>query len=204
MFLQLVANGLVTGSVIAIASVGVALVYGILRLVNFAYGDFMAFGALAAYAFNGPLGLGIVVSALLAMLAFFFQAEDGIRAWSVTEVQTCALPILRSESPPEKNAEHRGINEQPRRTQNQPSEPGLGGRRNRSARKCRRKPRKIRNDPQSQRPQQSAIVAHSRFDEVQRNHCENEQSEKQLAGPAPREQPLEPRTNKPLQSHVEQ
>src|SRR5438046_8536866 len=24
---------------------------------------------------------------------FFFQAEDGIRAWSVTGVQTCALPI---------------------------------------------------------------------------------------------------------------
>src|SRR5438093_6089704 len=28
---------------------------------------------------------------------FFFQAEDGIRDWSVTGVQTCALPIyLRS------------------------------------------------------------------------------------------------------------
>src|SRR3989339_748793 len=26
---------------------------------------------------------------------FFFQAEDGIRDWSVTGVQTCALPILR-------------------------------------------------------------------------------------------------------------
>src|SRR5437016_11227130 len=25
---------------------------------------------------------------------FFFQAEDGIRAWSVTGVQTCALPIF--------------------------------------------------------------------------------------------------------------
>src|SRR5262249_59899487 len=24
---------------------------------------------------------------------FFFQAEEGIRAWSVTGVQTCALPI---------------------------------------------------------------------------------------------------------------
>ena len=69
MFWQLLANGLVTGSVIAIAAVGVSLVYGILRLVNFAYGDFMAFGALAAYAFNGPLGLGMVVSTLLAMLA---------------------------------------------------------------------------------------------------------------------------------------
>src|SRR5438093_11004131 len=26
---------------------------------------------------------------------FFFQAEDGIRDWSVTGVQTCALPIWR-------------------------------------------------------------------------------------------------------------
>jgi neutral amino acid transport system permease protein len=69
MFWQLLANGLVTGSVIAIAAAGVSLVYGILRLVNFAYGDFMAFGALAAYAFNGPLGLGMVPSTLLGMLA---------------------------------------------------------------------------------------------------------------------------------------
>jgi|SRR5829696_646842 len=69
MFWQLLANGLVTGSVIAIAAVGVSLVYGILRLVNFAYGDYMAFGALAAYELNGPLGLGIVVSVLFAMVA---------------------------------------------------------------------------------------------------------------------------------------
>ncbi len=69
MFWQLLANGFVTGAVIAIAAVGVSLVYGILRLVNFAHGDFMAFGALAAYAFNGPLGLGMVVSALLGMIA---------------------------------------------------------------------------------------------------------------------------------------
>ena len=61
MFLQLLANGLVTGSVIAIAAVGVSIVYGILRLVNFAYGDLMAFGALAAYAFNGPLGIPLLV-----------------------------------------------------------------------------------------------------------------------------------------------
>src|SRR5437016_11376212 len=30
---------------------------------------------------------------------FFFQAEDGIRDWSVTGVQTCALPILGSSGP---------------------------------------------------------------------------------------------------------
>ena len=27
------------------------------------------------------------------VFVFFFQAEDGIRDWSVTGVQTCALPI---------------------------------------------------------------------------------------------------------------
>src|SRR5438093_9635151 len=27
---------------------------------------------------------------------FFFQAEDGIRDWSVTGVQTCALPICHA------------------------------------------------------------------------------------------------------------
>ena len=31
-------------------------------------------------------------------VVFFFQAEDGIRDWSVTGVQTCALPICRNEN----------------------------------------------------------------------------------------------------------
>src|SRR3989339_887744 len=31
--------------------------------------------------------------ALAVSFFFFFQAEDGIRDWSVTGVQTCALPI---------------------------------------------------------------------------------------------------------------
>src|SRR5262249_56459399 len=31
---------------------------------------------------------------------FFFQAEDGIRDWSVTGVQTCALPISIPVAPP--------------------------------------------------------------------------------------------------------
>src|SRR5262249_56614966 len=34
-----------------------------------------------------------LVPASLAPASFFFQAEDGIRDWSVTGVQTCALPI---------------------------------------------------------------------------------------------------------------
>ena len=35
-----------------------------------------------------------VVVCACVVVFFFFQAEDGIRDWSVTGVQTCALPIL--------------------------------------------------------------------------------------------------------------
>src|SRR5437016_4914920 len=41
-----------------------------------------------ALALHGVLGFSDLP------LRFFFQAEDGIRHWSVTGVQTCALPIL--------------------------------------------------------------------------------------------------------------
>ncbi len=69
MFLQLFVNGLVTGSVYAIAAVGISLIYGILRLVNFAYGDMMAFGAFAGFFVNATLGLPMVASAVFAMAA---------------------------------------------------------------------------------------------------------------------------------------
>ena len=72
MFMQLLANGLVTGSVIALAAAGISIVYGILRLVNFAYGDYMTFGAFAGILFNVKLGLPIVLAAVLAMAATAF------------------------------------------------------------------------------------------------------------------------------------
>src|SRR5437016_7002016 len=37
------------------------------------------------------------VSSFCVCFFFFFQAEDGIRDWSVTGVQTCALPIYAAQ-----------------------------------------------------------------------------------------------------------
>src|SRR5437016_11726501 len=39
---------------------------------------------------------GLSPGAATHVPCFFFQAEGGIRAWSVTGVQTCALPILQA------------------------------------------------------------------------------------------------------------
>lgn len=66
---QLLVNGLVTGSVIAIGAVGVSLVFGILKIINFAHGDYLTFGAFTALYANLTLGLGLVAAALFAVAA---------------------------------------------------------------------------------------------------------------------------------------
>jgi branched-subunit amino acid ABC-type transport system permease component len=68
-FLQLLLNGFITGTVLALAGVGATLVFGIPRVANFAHGELLTFGAYAGLLLNVVLRLNIVVSALAAMLA---------------------------------------------------------------------------------------------------------------------------------------
>src|ERR687895_775669 len=49
---QVSLNGLSYGSIYALGAVGLTLVYGILKLVNFAHGDFLTFGAYIAFLIN--------------------------------------------------------------------------------------------------------------------------------------------------------
>ncbi len=71
-------NGLSLGAIYALGAVGLTLVYGILKLVNFAHGDFLAFGAYMAYlvnvTWNLPLVFGIVFAiAATALLGIAFE-----------------------------------------------------------------------------------------------------------------------------------
>jgi neutral amino acid transport system permease protein len=65
-------NGLTLGSVYALGAVGLTLVYGILKLVNFAHGDFLTFGAYMAYLVNVTWGMPLVAAILFAMVATAF------------------------------------------------------------------------------------------------------------------------------------
>ena len=67
--LQTSMNGLVTGSYLALAAVGLTFIYGILRLINFAQGDFLTFGAYMALLMNVFVHVDIVISLLFACLA---------------------------------------------------------------------------------------------------------------------------------------
>lgn len=60
-------NGLTLGVVYALGAVGLTLVYGILRLVNFAHGDFLTFGAYMAYLVNVTWGMPLVAAIFFAM-----------------------------------------------------------------------------------------------------------------------------------------
>ena len=61
-------NGLSLGAIYALGAVGLTLVYGILKLVNFAQGDFLTFGAYMAYLVNVTWGAPLVVAIFWAML----------------------------------------------------------------------------------------------------------------------------------------
>jgi neutral amino acid transport system permease protein len=60
-------NGLSLGAVYALGAVGLTLVYAILRLVNFAHGDFLTFGAYMAYLVNVTWGLPLILGIFFAM-----------------------------------------------------------------------------------------------------------------------------------------
>jgi branched-chain amino acid transport system permease protein len=71
-------NGLSLGAIYALGAVGLTLVYGILKLVNFAHGDFLTFGAYMAYLVSVTWGLPMVVAifwamAMTAVLGIFLE-----------------------------------------------------------------------------------------------------------------------------------
>jgi len=78
-FLQALTAGLLTGAIYGLVCVGLSLIFGVMRVINFAHGDFMMLGMYAAFYAFGALGavpmfgewLAPYVSALLAGPAIF-------------------------------------------------------------------------------------------------------------------------------------
>ncbi|MDD2216563.1 MAG: branched-chain amino acid ABC transporter permease [Eubacteriales bacterium] len=70
-FLSQFVNGLKLGSVYAMVAIGYSMVYGILKLINFAHGDIMTVGVytilVLTTAFGMPLWATIIISLLIAI-----------------------------------------------------------------------------------------------------------------------------------------
>lgn len=70
-FLQLVVNGLLIGGVYGLVSVGLTLVFGVLRIVNFAHGELLMLGMFAGFWAFRLLGMDPNAAAILILPLFF-------------------------------------------------------------------------------------------------------------------------------------
>jgi len=68
---QLILNGIMLGAMYAIISVGLTLIFGIVRVVNFAHGEFLMVGMYAVYLLSHHFGLHPYVSAVPMVLMLF-------------------------------------------------------------------------------------------------------------------------------------
>jgi branched-chain amino acid transport system permease protein len=71
-FFQELVNGVTAGALYALVALGFSMVYGVLKLLNFAHGDLYMVGAFVGYFviqwFGGPAGLSIPVPLLLLIM----------------------------------------------------------------------------------------------------------------------------------------
>lgn len=97
---QLLVNALIAGSIYALASSGLSLTYGLLKILNFAHGHMMMVGVYIFYLFSVMMGFGLVGSAALTIaltvLLSFFTLKIFIMPFSrlsfiLTLVTTLAL-----------------------------------------------------------------------------------------------------------------
>lgn len=75
---QLLYNGLLFGLVLALAALGLSMIFGTTGLTNFAHGELVTFGALIAFMFNTVFHWPFALAALVAVVlgALFGWAQD--------------------------------------------------------------------------------------------------------------------------------
>ena len=66
--LTLAANGLLFGVILALAALGLNLIFGTTGLTNFAHGELVTFGALSTYVFNAYANLPVIPAIICAVI----------------------------------------------------------------------------------------------------------------------------------------
>jgi branched-chain amino acid transport system permease protein len=66
-FIQTLANSMVASSIYALVAVGLALAFGVMKMANFAHGEFLMVGAYCVYVLYSLMGLPFPVAVVLAI-----------------------------------------------------------------------------------------------------------------------------------------
>jgi len=75
---DLAVSGLILGLLLALASLGLSMVFGTMGLTNFSHGELFTFGAIVTYYFDSSLGVPVILAALItvAITAVFGYSQD--------------------------------------------------------------------------------------------------------------------------------
>ena len=68
LFLQFLANGVVVGAFYALSALGLTLIFGLMRVVNFAHGEIYMLGGVAGWYFTTALGLNFFTALLVVAM----------------------------------------------------------------------------------------------------------------------------------------
>ena len=68
---QAVINGLLIGGIYALVSIGVTLIFGVVKIVNFAQGEFVMLGMYISFFLSSQFGIDPIVSLLVSMPVLF-------------------------------------------------------------------------------------------------------------------------------------
>jgi branched-chain amino acid transport system permease protein len=74
-------SGLIQGLLIALAALGLSLIFGTTGLTNFAHGELITFGAISTYIFNRGFGLPVILAGVMAVIvsaAFGWIQDRGL------------------------------------------------------------------------------------------------------------------------------
>ena len=85
-WLELIASGLITGSIYALVALGLNLQYGLMRILNIAHGEFLMLGAFVTWAAHTrsagrrwlmmPLSFALMFALGLAIHRLWFRPAD--------------------------------------------------------------------------------------------------------------------------------
>ncbi|KKM11631.1 ABC transporter permease [Clostridiales bacterium PH28_bin88] len=96
-FLQQVVNGLTIGSIYALVALGYTMVYGILKMINFAHGELFMIGSFLAFSMIVSAGLmNFIPNLFIGLLIIFILAAGSVALLGVLLERAAYRPLRRS------------------------------------------------------------------------------------------------------------
>ena len=92
-FLQQLTNGLAVGGIYALIALGYTMVYGVMKLINFAHGDLFTYGGYLGMTILGSLLLGDRLGAVGGVLVLAFLVMAAVAAMGVALERAAYRPL---------------------------------------------------------------------------------------------------------------